>query len=74
MPGSSTSTRWPTRPSIRRLNSWYMGANIPGKPRIFMPYLGGLENYSERCAEVVDNGYGGFKLSASCGSQLHALG
>lgn len=45
-------------------NSWYLGANIPGKPRIFMPYAGGLPNYFMRCEDVVTQGYQGFKLSA----------
>ncbi|MBN9387628.1 MAG: NAD(P)/FAD-dependent oxidoreductase [Chloroflexi bacterium] len=43
-------------------NSWYLGANIPGKPRIFMPYVGGLGNYRKLCDEVAANGYEGFKL------------
>ena len=44
-------------------NSWYLGANIPGKPRIFMPYVGGYPQYKARCDEVVANGYEGFSLS-----------
>lgn len=43
-------------------NSWYVGANIPGKPRIFMPYVGGVEAYTKKCREVVDNGYEGFRI------------
>ena len=43
-------------------NSWYVGANIPGKPRIFMPYVGGVEAYTKKCNEVVANGYEGFHL------------
>jgi cyclohexanone monooxygenase len=46
-------------------NSWYVGANIPGKPRIFMPYVGGVGPYRERCDEVARNGYDGFALTAS---------
>jgi cation diffusion facilitator CzcD-associated flavoprotein CzcO len=42
--------------------SWYVGANIPGKPRIFMPYPGGLNLYRERCDEVAAAGYLGFEL------------
>jgi cyclohexanone monooxygenase len=41
-------------------NSWYVGANIPGKPRVFMPYVGGLNNYIARADAVVANGYEGF--------------
>jgi cyclohexanone monooxygenase len=45
-------------------DSWYLGANIPGKPRVFMPYAGGVGTYREKCNEVVDNGYEGFILNA----------
>ncbi len=44
-------------------NSWYLGANIPGKPRVFMPYVGGVGAYAQKCREVVANGYEGFTLS-----------
>ncbi len=43
--------------------SWYMGANIPGKPRVFMPYIGGIATYREKCAEIAANGYTGFALT-----------
>lgn len=43
-------------------NSWYLGSNIEGKPRGFMPYLAGTKTYREECEEVVANGYKGFKL------------
>ncbi|MFN9970034.1 MAG: flavin-containing monooxygenase [Phycisphaerae bacterium] len=46
-----------------RANSWYMGANIPGKPRVFLPYVGGTPAYRAKCAEVVRNGYEGFTLA-----------
>jgi cation diffusion facilitator CzcD-associated flavoprotein CzcO len=42
--------------------SWYMGANIPGKPRIFMPYIGGVGVYRQKCDEVAAKGYAGFAL------------
>ena len=42
-------------------NSWYLGANVPGKPRVFMPYLG-FPPYVEKCNEVVAKGYEGFAL------------
>ena len=45
-------------------NSWYLGANIPGKPRVFMPYAGGLGTYRERCNEIADNCYEGFILGS----------
>lgn len=45
-------------------NSWYIGANVPGKPRVFMPYVGGVGNYIQRCADVAANGYEGFALTS----------
>ena len=44
--------------------SWYHGANIPGKPKVFMPYAGGMVRYREICAQVAANNYEGFSLSA----------
>ena len=44
-------------------HSWYLGANIPGKPRVFMPYAGGMVRYREICANVAAHGYEGFALS-----------
>ncbi|MCW5744579.1 MAG: NAD(P)/FAD-dependent oxidoreductase [Alphaproteobacteria bacterium] len=44
-------------------NSWYLGANIPGKPRVFMPYVGGFDAYKRRCDAVAANGYEGFEFS-----------
>jgi cyclohexanone monooxygenase len=44
-------------------NSWYMGANIPGKPRIFMPYVGGVGTYRQKCDDVAAKGYAGFTLT-----------
>jgi cyclohexanone monooxygenase len=41
-------------------NSWYLGANIPGKPRVFMPYVGGVGAYREKCDAVAAAGYEGF--------------
>jgi cyclohexanone monooxygenase len=46
-------------------NSWYMGANIPGKPQIFMPYIGGVGVYRQICNEVAAKGYEGFALSGT---------
>jgi cyclohexanone monooxygenase len=45
-------------------NSWYMGANIPGKPRVFMPYIGGVGAYREKCDEVAARGYEGFDVAS----------
>ncbi len=44
-------------------SSWYLGANILGKPRVFMPYAGGLANYIQICDDVAANGYEGFTLT-----------
>ena len=46
-------------------DSWYLGANIPGKPRVFMPYPGGVGPYRQKCNEVADAGYEGFTLTSS---------
>ncbi len=45
-------------------NSWYMGANVPGKPRVFLPYIGGVGAYRQKCNEVAAAGYEGFTLSS----------
>ena len=43
--------------------SWYTGANIPGKPRVFLPYIGGLGNYTVICDRVAADGYRGFRFA-----------
>ncbi len=45
-------------------NSWYMGANIPGKPRLFMPYIAGVGSYRRTCEDVVADDYRGFHFEA----------
>jgi cyclohexanone monooxygenase len=45
-----------------RAESWYMGSNIPGKPRVFLPYVGGVGPYRKQCEEIVAAGYRGFTL------------
>ena len=47
-----------------KANSWYLGANVPGKPRVFMPYVGGLHTYRDICSEVAAEDYRGFRLGA----------
>jgi cation diffusion facilitator CzcD-associated flavoprotein CzcO len=47
----------------KQANSWYMGANIPGKPRVFMPYVGGVGAYREKCDQIAASGYPGFALT-----------
>jgi cyclohexanone monooxygenase len=46
-------------------NSWYMGANVPGKPRIFMPYIGGVGPYRQICNDVAAKGYEGFVMQGA---------
>jgi cyclohexanone monooxygenase len=43
-------------------SSWYLGANIAGKPRVFMPFIGGFGAYRTICADVAARGYDGFDL------------
>jgi cyclohexanone monooxygenase len=43
-------------------NSWYMGANIPGKPRVFLAYPNGVNTYTELCDGIAERGYEGFEL------------
>jgi cation diffusion facilitator CzcD-associated flavoprotein CzcO/acetyl esterase/lipase len=50
-------------------NSWYMGANVPGKPRVMLPYIGGVDAYRAACDEVVERGYLGFELTGPGGAQ-----
>ena len=45
---------------FRKANSWYVGGNIPGKPRVVLPYLGGFPAYRQKCDEVAARGYDGF--------------
>jgi len=52
-------------------NSWYMGANVPGKPRVFLPYCAGVDFYRASCDEVVARDYLGFRLSGPNGSQCN---
>ena len=52
-----------------RADSWYLGANIPGKPHVFMPYVGGCGRYRRECDAVADDGYRGFILTEEEGSR-----
>ncbi|HVS66715.1 MAG TPA: alpha/beta hydrolase fold domain-containing protein [Thermoanaerobaculia bacterium] len=54
-----------------RASSWYMGANVPGKPRVFLPYIGGVGPYRETCDRVVAEGYLGFRFSGPASEQCH---
>ena len=46
-------------------SSWYLGANIPGRPRVFMPYIGGFPAYLERCHAETESGYAGFAIDGA---------
>ena len=48
---------------LMKTDSWFVGANIPGKKRNFLMYAGGSPTYRAKCEEIVENGYEGFKLS-----------
>ena len=48
-----------------KADSWYMGANVPGKPRVFMLFVGGFAAYNDICAEVAAAGYKGFRCYAN---------
>lgn len=44
-------------------NSWYQGANVPGKPRVFMPYAGGMAQFESECREILDRDFDGFAFA-----------
>ena len=48
---------------LPQAKSWYMGANVPGKPNVVLPYVGGLGKYTVICEEVIADGYRGFTLN-----------
>jgi len=52
-----------------KANSWYVGANVPGKHIGLMPYIGGVDAYRKACDEVAEKGYLGFELRGPGGTQ-----
>jgi cation diffusion facilitator CzcD-associated flavoprotein CzcO/acetyl esterase/lipase len=52
-------------------DSWYMGANVPGKPRVLLPYIGGVDAYRRACNEVVAEGYVGLRMTAADRERCH---
>ena len=48
---------------LSQANSWYLGANVPGKPRVFMPYAGGVGEFRRICEGVAAAGYREFTMS-----------
>ena len=59
---SDECTRRAADSLMLRANSWYLGANVPGKPRVFMPFVGGFGVYGQIIADVAAAGYKGFEL------------
>ncbi|NNE11995.1 MAG: NAD(P)-binding domain-containing protein, partial [Ilumatobacter sp.] len=55
---------------FQQTDSWYMGANVPGKPRVFLPYVGGVGLYRRTCESVVEQGYLGFRLAGPAGQHV----
>jgi cyclohexanone monooxygenase len=53
-------------------NSWYMGANIPGKPRVILPYVAGVGAYRKICEEIVADGYRGFAITGAAEARAAA--
>jgi len=49
-------------------HSWYLGANVPGKPRVFMPYAGGMARYRAICDDIAARGYEGFVMRRVVGA------
>jgi cyclohexanone monooxygenase len=62
-----------SRSIISTGNSWYLGANIPGKPRVFLPYAGGYDKYRGICDALARNGYQGFELATSSDPERAAI-
>jgi cation diffusion facilitator CzcD-associated flavoprotein CzcO/acetyl esterase/lipase len=56
---------------LPRANSWYMGANVPGKPRVFLPFIGGVDRYRKICDDVVARGYLGFAFTGRDGRRCN---
>jgi cation diffusion facilitator CzcD-associated flavoprotein CzcO/acetyl esterase/lipase len=56
---------------LPRADSWYMGANVPGKPRVFLPYIGGVDRYRKVCEDVVARGYLGFAFDGAGGRRCN---
>ena len=54
------------------VDSWYMNANVPGKPRVFTAYFNGMPSYAEICANVAENNYKGFEMRSRVSAQVTA--
>ena len=67
--GAARATTAPTSRSFRVPTSWYMGANVPGSPACFLPYVGGVDRYRKACDEVVARDYLGFAFDGPEGAR-----
>jgi cation diffusion facilitator CzcD-associated flavoprotein CzcO/acetyl esterase/lipase len=56
---------------LPQADSWYTGANVPGKPRVFLPYIGGVGTYRQICNEVAERDYLGFRLEGPGGTRCN---
>jgi cyclohexanone monooxygenase len=56
-----------------KANSWYLGANVPGKPRVFIAYVGGVGAYRQKCNEIAANGYEGFVFQSASVLKVSAV-
>jgi hypothetical protein len=62
--GNLSTPRVPDYPGLETFKGrWYMGANVPGKPRVFMPYVGGVHAHKRECDEVAGQGYPGVVMT-----------
>jgi cation diffusion facilitator CzcD-associated flavoprotein CzcO len=77
-PTSTAETGWGNHVNLvanftlfPQAESWYMGANVPGKPRVFLPYIGGCAGYRAICVEVIDKDWLGFEFRGKAGSKVN---
>ena len=61
-------------PRSAAANSWYMGANVPGKPRALLPFVGGVGSYRRECERIVAAGYEGFSFGGAVNERLAPVG
>ena len=62
---------WADLTLFPQANSWYMGANVPGKPRVCLPFVGGVGAYRRACNDVIAQDYLGFEFSGPKGSRCN---
>ncbi len=65
------NTDWGDITLFPQAKSWYMGSNVPGKPQVFLPFVGGVDTYRRVCEEVMARDYLGFALSGPGKSQCN---